>query len=69
MTEQEIRDGSPDGATHYLTCSVGNPHYLKFEDRVWFSWGFKTPNQKHRSQWNEQDTNNIEYFMQSIKPL
>lgn len=57
------------GATHYLKDSGEDDHYLKNENGCWYSWGFKTPNSKTRTQWNEQSGSVIEYFSKIIKPL
>lgn len=38
MTNQEIKDRAPDGATHYrkLSCTV---RYIKLKSGAWWYWG------------------------------
>ena len=69
MTEQEVVDSAPSDSTHYLFDSGGQPHYLKFDGVNWYSWGYKTPNSKTRTQWNLQSTQVIAYFKRLVKRL
>lgn len=63
---EKVKDAVPNGSTHCLFDSGGQPHYLKFDGINWYSWGYKTPNSKTRTQWNLQNTQVIEYFMESV---
>lgn len=56
----------PTGTTHYLLNTANEVHYLKYENGVWYSWGYTTPNSRFRSQWNEQCPNVINYFKNGI---
>ena len=40
MTEQEIKERSPDGATHYSECSIfkSYPYYFKIQGNDAYIW-------------------------------
>lgn len=59
MTEQEIRDNKPEGATHYTISNAGNTiHYCKKVNGKWLHW------YKGHPHWSE-----FLFFMLDIKPL
>ena len=56
----------PSDATVYMLSTSNERLYLKLEDGQWYSWGYKTPHNLERSQWNRQNNSVIEYFKNGI---
>ena len=58
MTEQEIRDNAPDGATHYLSGDYHTTYY-KVDGNNIYSW------QSHNKKWHYDSI----FHNAMIKPL
>ena len=64
MTEQEIKDGAPDGATAHLVHQ-GKAYYLKHLHGRWLVW-FDCD---ARSGWGEANQTAVKNNLHMIKPI
>ena len=55
MTEQEIKERSPDGATHYSECSIfkSHPYYFKIQGNDAYIWELRRRWRKTIRNFNE----------------
>ena len=67
MNVEDVLNNKPNGTTAYLIDTGGGVHYLKYEEGKWYSWGKTKPSDRLDTQWNEQITSVIEYFLPIVK--